>query len=218
MVKIDGTRTGCKDVFNAFLVSDADYAGLYDFPVIRRCNVTPRSIIPFSKCMHSNEYDACIHFYEDDCQFERVWNNPRKYLPILKRFSGVILPDFSLYRDMPFNMQLWNIYRSRAIGSRLQRDGGMVIPNVRYADRRTYSICCDGISPRSVIAMGTHGCMKDKINRTYFLEGLDIVIKRLQPMTVIIYGTLPNSIIELYSETQFYIFPSLYSATHVRKL
>lgn len=75
---------------------------------------------------------------EDDFLFERIWRNPRKYLEVLQRYEGVILPDFSLYRDMPLVMQLWNIYRSRAIGHWLQMNGVTVIPNIRYGDRRTY--------------------------------------------------------------------------------
>ncbi len=52
--------------------------------------------------------------------FERIWTTPNKYLPIIKKFRGVITPDFSVYRDMPLVMQQWNIYRSRAIGHWLQ--------------------------------------------------------------------------------------------------
>ena len=63
-------------------------------------------MIAFSKAISSKDYEQWVHFYEDDHLFERLWNNPRKYLPILERFQGVILPDFSLYRDMPLVMQL----------------------------------------------------------------------------------------------------------------
>ena len=67
--------------------------------------------------------DLLFQIYEDDYRFERIWRNPRQYLNVLKRYNGVILPDFSLYRDMPLVMQLWNIYRSRAIGFWLQLNG-----------------------------------------------------------------------------------------------
>ena len=82
-----------------------------------------------------------FHFFEDDYLFERLWRNPKIYLPILKQYNGVILPDFSLYRDMPLVMQLWNIYRSRAIGCWLQSNGIKVIPDVRFGDERTYHCC-----------------------------------------------------------------------------
>ena len=51
-------------------------------------------------------------------QFDTFRN--RKYLNILSKYGGVITPDYSLYRDMPLSMQIWNIFRSRALGSYLQ--------------------------------------------------------------------------------------------------
>lgn len=39
-----------------------------------------------------------VHFYKDDYQFERFWNNPDKYIPLLQQFGAVCSPDFSLYR------------------------------------------------------------------------------------------------------------------------
>lgn len=38
-----------------------------------------------------------VHFYKDDYQFERFWNNPDKYIPLLQQFGAVCSPDFSLY-------------------------------------------------------------------------------------------------------------------------
>ena len=38
-----------------------------------------------------------VHFYKDDYQFERFWNYPDKYIPILQQFGAVCSPDFSLY-------------------------------------------------------------------------------------------------------------------------
>lgn len=111
-----------KDVFNAFLVESACYNGLFDFPIIQPTQWIPYKLISFSKAINCPEHDQWVHFFEDDCRIERNWKNPKRYLPILKRFNGVILPDFSLYRDMPFAMKLWNIYRSRAIGGLASRE------------------------------------------------------------------------------------------------
>jgi len=60
-----------------------------------------------------------------------------------------------LVRNMPLVMQLWNIYRSRAIGCWLQRNDVKVIVNIRWGDCRTYRCCCDGVSQNSTIAVGT---------------------------------------------------------------
>ena len=128
MVRLNSIRKGCKDVFNSFLVSSATYAGNYEFPVIAPCYDIPNRLIPFSKCISSKDHDYWVHFYEDDYLFERLWKNPNKYLSILQRYNGVILPDWSLYRDMPLVMQLWNIYRSRALGTWLQYNGIKLYP------------------------------------------------------------------------------------------
>ena len=59
---------------------------------------TPNKLIKFSKAASSKckDYNQWVHFYEEDYEFFRLWRNPERYLKRLKRFNGVILPDFSL--------------------------------------------------------------------------------------------------------------------------
>ena len=198
MSRINSDRKNCRDVFNAFLVRLSIFAGIFEFPVLKPTYYIPNRLIVFSKAVSSKNYDYWVHFYEDDYLFERLWRNPKKYLELFKKYNGVILPDFSLYRDMPFVMQLWNIYRSRAIGSWLQRNGVRIIPNVRYGDRRTYKYTCDGLSSNCVIAIGSHGTIKLLEDRKIFAEGLDYVVKRLKPVAIVIYGSAPAYIFNKY--------------------
>ncbi len=200
MALINCTRSACKDVFNSFLVKDANYDGILEIPSVKTDIYYPKKLIPFSKCTSSTDYDAWVHFYEDDYSFERLWKNPEKYLPILKKFEGVISPDFSLYRDMPLVMQLWNIYRSRAIASWLQNNGIKVIPNIRYGDFRTFSIASQGIEINGAIAIGTHGCIKSLKDREILVDGLDYVIPIIKPKIIIIFGTAPDYIFNKYKE------------------
>ena len=81
MSKENSTRTGCKDVFRAFLVKNARYAGDLEIPCIEAEDQLPTRLIPFSKAFGSKDYDAWVHFYEDDVSFERLWNQPNKYMP-----------------------------------------------------------------------------------------------------------------------------------------
>lgn len=216
MSRINSQRKSCIDVFNAFLVAFATYAGLFEFPIIKPTYDIPNRLIAFSKAISCKDYNQWVHFYEDDHLFERIWRNPQKYLDILKKYNGVILPDFSLYRDMPFAMQIWNIYRSRAIGHWLQSNGIKVIPNIRYGDRRTYKICCDGISKNCVIAIGSHGTIKHVADREIFVAGLDQVVKCLQPSTIVVYGSVPDSIFKKYADAGIEIvrFESNYATSH----
>lgn len=198
MSKFQSKRKNCRDVFNAFLVTLAYYAGIFEFPIIQPEYGKPNRLISFSKAVSTRDYDQWVHFYEDDYEFERIWRNPKRYLHILERFNGVILPDFSVYRDMPFVMQLWNIYRSRAIGFWLQVNGIKVIVNVRYGDRRTYLFCCDGAPTDCVIAVGSNGSLSNKEDRKFFSEGLKVAVKRLKPRVIVVYGSAPADVFDVY--------------------
>jgi len=218
MSRINSTRSGCKDVFRAFLVKNAQFEGQLEIPCIAPETRLPERMISFSKAISSTDYDQWVHFYEDDVAFERLWNNPQKYLPVLKRFKGVISPDFSLYRDMPLVMQVWNIYRGRAIGHWLQENGVPVIPNARYGDERTYASCCAGIAKGGAIAIGSHGCIKLITEREFFVRGLEYVVTELEPKTIIVYGTAPDYIFNKYRQAGITIlqFDSDYAISHKR--
>ncbi len=194
MSKVNSERGGCVDVFHSSLLKHAHYAGEYDFPVIKEEHDVPRRMIPFSKALHEKEdFHQWVCFYEDDFLFERIWNRPSMYVNALTRFDGVIAPDFSVYYDMPYSMQLWNIFRSHTIGAWLQQQGIKVIPNIRFGDRRTFDICCDGVTKHSVIAIGSLGCLKVKEYRPTFEEGILHVAHLLHPETIVFYGSSPGN-------------------------
>lgn len=188
------------DVFHAFLVEHADYAGCFELPCIRTSSELPKRIIPFSKAMlrKTVDYNQWVAFYEHDQYFERFWKNPKQYLPKLSRFRGVISPDFSLYRNMPLAMQLWSTYKSRALGSWLNYNNVQVIPNVRWGDERTFDFCFDGIEGNKTVAVGTHGCIKQRDDKFYFKEGLAELVKRLSPEVIVVYGAAPDDIFSEY--------------------
>ena len=220
MSKINCTRSGCKDVFHAFLVKNAKFDSYLEIPCIKPELHFPCRMIAFSKAMRCTDYDQWVHFFEDDASFERLWNNPKKYLPILKKYRGVITPDFSVYRDMPLVMQLWNIYRSRAIGHWLQENGINVIPNVRFGDSRTYLACCAGIERGNVVAIGSYGCVKLAREREHFVEGLAYVVKTLEPKAIVVYGSAPDSIFAKYRNSGIEIlqFDSEYALSHKKEV
>lgn len=182
------------DVFNAFLLNNAEYVGKDEIPRIRTSKLLPQKIIPFSKAITSENYDSWVCFYEDDCKFERLWNNPKRYLPVIKRFSGIISPDYSLYYDMPLAMQKWNIFRNRVLAHWLYTNGVEVIPNIRWGDERTFNLATLGIERHKTIAVGTHGCIKTAEYKKMFIEGFDYIIDKLRPKNIVVYGKMPNKI------------------------
>lgn len=201
MSKINGIRSGCKDVFHSFLVSDSTYDGHLEIPVIQPTEQLPNRLISFSKAMRSNDHNQWIHFYEDDSGFERIWNKPNNYLPLLKKFNGVITPDFSLYRDMPLVMQQWNTYRGKALGHWWQTQGLTVLPNVRTADVRSFRFSCYGVPHNAPICIGTHGCLRVRKDRDLFKLGLAYVIKELTPSHIVFYGAVPTDVMTICSSS-----------------
>ena len=99
---------------------------------------------------------------------------------------------------MPLVMQLWNIYRSRAIGRWLQENGVDVIVNVRWGDYRTYAACCYGVYQKGTIAIGSHGCIRIKEDRLFFEKGLEQVVNTLVPNCIVVYGSAPEYIFDKY--------------------
>jgi len=103
------------DVFNAELVRDARRSKVHEFPLLKKTSYVPERMVSFPK-RHKAVHNQWLHFYVNDYEFEGVWDHPLRHLETLRRFDGVITPDFSVYLDMPVAWQIWNIYRSRAIG------------------------------------------------------------------------------------------------------
>ena len=190
------------DVFHAFLVENADFDGYIELPVIKTSDELPEKVVTFSKAMTKSwtDFDCWVVFYEHDKEFERLWNNPKQYLDKLKKFKGVISPDFSLYRNMPLVMQMWNTYRGRAVACWLQNNGVEIIPNLRFGDERTFSFCFDGIEENKTVAVGTHGCIKRKEDKIFFKIGLARMVQRLSPKIIIVYGSAPDNIFKPYRD------------------
>jgi hypothetical protein len=191
------TRGGCKDVFNAFLVKNADYDGDEEIPRVRTSSLIPTQAVAFSKATLQANFNQWVHFYEHDEKFEKLWREPKRYLPLIKKFKGIISPDYSLYYDMPYCMQVWNTYRGKALAYWLQQNDVEVIPNVRWGDERTFDVATLGIEKGKTFAVGTHGCIKTVEGRNMFISGFDYAVKKLQPQKVIVYGRMPRRIFGL---------------------
>ncbi|MCL2695242.1 MAG: DUF4417 domain-containing protein [Clostridiales bacterium] len=188
------------DVFKSWLVQGAEFAGSYDLPKLKACCAKPDCAIPFDKALKIADKNQWVHFYLDDWRFACVWHNPKAYLERLRSFDGVISPDFSLLREMPLSMQVWNTYRNRALAWWLQSNDVNVIPNVRWGDERTYEFCFDGIPRGGTVAISTNGCIQSKIDRYYFKQGLRAMVDRLAPKAIINYSYTPDDIFLPYKE------------------
>ena len=77
----NSTRSGCKDVFHAFLVKNATYDGDLEIPCLAREIQKPIKLVAFSKAIASKEVDSWIHYKEKGIgvlQFDSEFMKSRK--------------------------------------------------------------------------------------------------------------------------------------------
>ena len=192
------------DGFAPQLVEGAEFDGVFEMPVIHRERLRrpPFLMRPFSRRGVTAMPDEYICFYEHDRMFARFLENAAAYLDGIRKFAGIVSPDCSLYRDMPLVLQIMNTYLNRALGHYLQKSGITVIPNVRWGDERTYRgvpgcaepFAFKGVERGSVVSIGTYGCIDGEENRFFFRDGLEEMLKAIEPDKVLVYGRIPTDI------------------------
>lgn len=175
------------DKYNLEYFHEDLVAGDYDMPTIYPTVYRPKQLIGFNY-LNAAKSDMGIHFYLDDYQFERFWKKPELYIEKLQRFDCVLSPDFSLYRDMPLAMMVWNVYRSRLLGQIMQRAGLTVIPTVSWAGQRSFNFCFDGLPQHSTLSISTIGIKRSHNAYNLWQRGLLEMIARLQPRQLLVYG------------------------------
>ena len=160
----------------------------WQMPIIKNNKFIPKDLIGFNYAKSSDNKDAGIHFYVDDYQFERIWSYPEKYVDILLEYDCILSPDFSLYLDMPMPMKIWNTYRSRQIGAYYQSKGLIVIPTISWAEKETFEFCFKGIPKGSIVSVSTIGVKRDEYALSIWKEGMDEMIKQIEPSDILVYG------------------------------
>lgn len=184
----DNERLRTDRSYNLDIVNIDDCSGFWELPTLRRESVMPDDLIGFNYVMNSDVSGYGVHFYVDDYQFERVWNEPDKYIPYLEKAQCVLMPDFSLYMDMPLPMKLWNVYRSRAMAHYWQRHGLHVVPSLTWADEKSFKYCFEGIPKGSAVAVSTVGVKTSAEAIKVWNDGMDAAIKKIQPSMILLYG------------------------------
>lgn len=165
--------------------------GKYDIPKLEPVYELPKikEWIGFNYVLSDdNPEGKAVHFFIDDYQFERVWNNPDRYVDKLKQYVCVATPDFSPYGDMPLATQIFNIYRKNWVGAYLQQHGVTVIPTVRAStDERSLEFYLDGF-PKESIVLISNMWTNEKETKEYFIKEYKTMVDKLNPSKIFMYG------------------------------
>jgi len=185
---LENERHRTNDAYNLDIMDNENVSDFWQMPIIKNDNFIPSKLIGFNYAKSSKDKNTGIHFYLDDYQFERIWNNPADYVEILSKYECILSPDFSLYMDMPMPMKIWNVYRSRLIGQFYQNKGIKVIPTLSWAEKETFAFCFEGIPKGSIVSISTIGVKQNKEALKIWEDGVDELIRKIQPSTILIYG------------------------------
>lgn len=167
----------------------------WGIPEIQPEHINIRRIewIPFNYAMTSkNRESKGLHFYLDDYQFQRLWNRPDDYIPLLKQFAAVCSPDFSQYTDMPPAMRMYNHYRKHWLAAYWQMHGIHVIPTICWSDSNSFAWCFDGEPTGSIVSISSVGTQADTESQKMFADGCREAIKKLNPTEILWYGKCPE--------------------------
>lgn len=168
--------------------------GKYDIPVIEPIQADEigeiKEWIGFNYVLSDTEpAGKAVHFFIDDYQFERLWNNPDKYVEKLKQYEAVLTPDFSPYMDMPMATQIFNHFRKHWIGSYLQAAGVKVIPTIRASrDERSLEWYLDGEPKGGVVAISSMWTSEEDDEEYFVKEEFGRMKKELSPEKIFVYG------------------------------
>jgi hypothetical protein len=168
------------------LYQSSNQWGIPDLP---RTTAAPTRLIAYNdrrKVEHPQPGDA-VHFFLDDYRFETMWTKPRQSLSRVMRARVALTPDFSLWREMPLAMQLWQVYRSRWCGAWMNSNGVDVIASLSWSTPDSYDFAFAGVPFASVVAISSVGIRGHEAERNY-IEGIEEMLERTRPKQVVVYG------------------------------
>lgn len=169
--------------------------GKYDTPQILPVYDLPeiKEWIGFNYVLSDNNPEGkAVHFFIDDYQFERLWNNPDRYIEKLKQYVCVASPDFSPYGDMPLATQIFNHYRKHWVARYLQENGVTVIPTIRSStDPRSLDFYLDGEPSNSIVLISNMWTGTEEGKKAFDKEYKKMV-KVLNPSKIFVYGKEMN--------------------------
>ncbi len=177
-----------------YLLREIDPAAvtpLREIPVLVPERAVPGKLVEFTDALVRDDFGAWVHFFREDRYIDRIWRNPRKYIPRLRKFAGVFTPDFSILLDLPAGTVHDAVTRMFLIGQIFQREGLRVVPTAAWARRNTYDWCFDALPERSTVAVSTVGVVRDAASMEVFRDGLRELLVRKSPSTLVLYGAMP---------------------------
>lgn len=117
--------------------------------------------------------------------------HPNELLAALSLSAAHCLPTSRCGVECPRAASVWNVYRSRWVAAYWQALGVDVIPTVSWSDQSSFDYAFAGLEAGATVAVSSVGVRSGDVDSIRaFRDGIEQVIERLRPSTLLVYGRL----------------------------
>lgn len=184
------TRT-LYDYFNLDIFSTLPTVGKEQMPVLEPVDADiklPNDMVAFDEAFTKKKTNCIVHFFTDDRRFLRIFRNPKKYLPFLKKCAAVIEPDLSQYINMPYALRQVHAWLNRALAAWLQMQGVKIIQNITWSLKDSYEYSLQGRAKNTIVAVNCTGILGTDFSKYLWKQGYKNVVLPLNPTKILRYG------------------------------
>lgn len=190
-IKKESIRRTLYDYFMLDIFSTLPTVGKEQMPVLEPVDPNlelPNEMVAFDEAFTKKKTDCIVHFYTDDRRFLRIFRNPKKYLPFLKKCAAVIEPDLSQYANMPYALRQAHAWLNRALAAWLQNQGVRIIQNITWSLKDSYHYSLQGRAKNTIVAVNCTGIIGHDFSKYIWREGYKNVVLALNPTRILRYG------------------------------
>ena len=189
-----GYRKGDLIMNKQDILADIHYIqyGHLSIPLVQKVEAfeLPRVAMPFSKAVAGHNKNVLVVFYEPDSNFARLLHAPKSYIEPLRKFKGVVGPDFSQKIGMNPFLCFENSWWNKALTAYYQSLGIPMIPNVTWSVPASYEYSFLGMPAQSVIAINCTGIKHCQASMYLWRKGYEEALRVLNPTLIIRYGDM----------------------------
>lgn len=159
------------------------------------------------KTFRGDKSKTLVHFFIDDYQFLRVWNDMQKWADVLSGFRVVLGPDFSMYPELPEEINRYEHWRACHVMSFWQRDWEalpeppVVVPTLQWADAKSLDYSFRYLGPFGWYAISTVGLATTSEIQS-FQKGLVEACETLAPRGLLVFGPLTYVPLKLLNKSR----------------
>jgi hypothetical protein len=184
--------------------------GIDQVPVLSRRSITdiPTELVAFDDLKRArSQGDAGLHFFREDRKFISALLNPEAKIKGFAPYKIILTPDVTIGQGMPHWQRVRNVVLGRAAGVIWEKRGLKVIPTLRWVDEADLKLVACGVPQRSVFAVSSYMARRDPADYRIFQHGLRYLANYLNPVAVIVYGSLDAKLLlELSDQCDVFVF------------